>query len=182
MRRRLVPVAIMMALLLCGRAARAAENSFGVGIGYVKAKEVQSTIWFEGDYRFYVGRSFAVAPEVSYWKKSASGLAVSASIRDLAFGVNALMVLRPARGVNVFAGGGGGLHDLTGDLALGALSVSNSVTKGGLDVLGGIDLKAGDAVGFFLAARYDWVLGLAGNRDSRRLDQAKFYGGFRLRF
>jgi hypothetical protein len=180
MKRRLVPVAVMTALLLGGRAAPAAENSFGVGVGYVKAKEVQSTIWFAADYRFHVGRSFAVAPEISYWKKSAAGLAVSASIKDLEFGVNALMVLHPSRGVQVFAGGGGGVHDLTGDLALGTLSVSNSVTKGGLDVLGGIDLKAGDVLSFFLAARYDWVLGLSGARDPRRLDQAKFYGGFRL--
>ena len=32
-----------------------------------------------------------------------------------------------------------------------------------------------------LGARSDWVLGLSGD-DPRRLDQTKFFGGFRVRF
>lgn len=168
--------------MLAGREARASESSLGVGLGYVKAKGVEATILYSGDFRFHLSRGFALAPEVSYWKKSATSGAVTASIKDLQLGVNALVVSHAGRDVELFVGGGGGIHSLTGSLAVGSVSaVSNSTTKGGLDVLGGADFKAGDALSFFLAARYDWVLGLSGE-DTRRLDQAKFYGGFRLRF
>jgi hypothetical protein len=168
--------------MLDGREARASEGSVGIGLGYVKAKNVESTILYSGDFRFHLSRGFALAPEISYWKKSATSAAVTASIKDLQFGVNALMVSHAGRELEIFLGGGGGIHSLTGGLAVGSVSaVSSSATKAGLDALGGVDFKAGDALSFFLAARYDWVLGLSGE-DTRRLDQAKFYGGFRLRF
>lgn len=50
-----------------------------------------------------------------------------------------------------------------------------------MDLQGGIDIGAGDNLSFFLATRYDWVLGIEGE-DSDRLDQYKFVGGFRVRF
>jgi opacity protein-like surface antigen len=182
MRRGLIILATVTAIAAHGRDVHAAESSLGVGLGYVKAKGVESTILYSGDFRFHLSRGFALAPEVSYWKKSATAQVVTASIKDLQFGVNALVVSHAGRDVELFVGGGGGIHSLTGDLAVGSVSaVSNSITKGGLEVLGGVDFKAGDALSFFLAARYDWVLGLSGE-DPRRLDQAKFYGGFRLRF
>ncbi len=182
MRRGLIVLTIATTWLVTGRVARAGETSIGVGLGYVKAKSVDSTLMFIGDFRFAAGRNFALAPEVSYWKKSVTIQAVTASVKDLQFGVNALLLAHPSRDVELFIGGGGGVHDLSGELAVASLSaLSNTTTKGGLDVLGGVDLKAGDSLRFFLTARYDWVLGLSG-ADGRRLDQTKFYGGFRLRF
>ncbi len=182
MKRAVIVLAVMTTILAAGREARARESSLGVGLGYVKAKSVEATILYGGDFRFHLSRGFALAPEISYWKKAATIQAVTASIKDLQFGVNALVVSHAGRDVELFVGGGGGIHSLTGSLAVGSVSaVSNSTTKGGLDVLGGADFKAGDALSFFLAARYDWVLGLSG-ADPRRLDQVKFYGGFRLRF
>jgi hypothetical protein len=182
MKRALIVLVAVTTMLAPGRDARASEGSVGIGLGYVKAKGVESTILYSADFRFHLGRAFALAPGVSYWKKSATAHVVTASIKDLQFGVDALLVSHAGRDVEIFAGGGGGIHSLTGDLAVGSVSAaSSSTTKGGLDVLGGVDFKAGDALSFFLAARYDWVLGLSGE-DTRRLDQAKFYGGFRLRF
>ncbi len=59
--------------------------------------------------------------------------------------------------------------------------MSASTTKGGLDLLAGVEVRASGWLGFFLAARRDWVLHLGG-ADPARLDQTKFYGGFRARF
>jgi opacity protein-like surface antigen len=181
MKRALITISLMTALLLGSPTARAAETSLGIGLGYVKAKQVDATILFTADFRFHLSRRFALAPEVSYWKKSAASIGISAAVKDLQFGVNALMVLHPTRDVRIFGGGGGGLHDVTGSVASSDFSVDNATTKGGLDLLGGIDVKAADALSFFLAARYDWVLNVGG-AEPRSLDQAKFYGGFRVNF
>jgi hypothetical protein len=162
--------------------ARAADSSLGVSLGYVKPKSVDSTLVFSGDFRFHLNHVFALSPEFSYWKKSQSAVAVSSSVEDLQFGVNLVAVLPVGHRVELFVGGGGGLHHVTANLALsGSAGLSDSITEGGVDALGGIDIGAGDNLSFFLEARYDWVLGLEG-ADSERLDQYKFVGGFRVRF
>jgi hypothetical protein len=177
----------MMALLtavvvLGGRQAAATESSLGVELGYVKAKAVDSTLFFAGDYRFHLTDNFGLAPEFSYWKRSQTSLGLSASLEDLQFGVKAVGVYRASRTLELFAAGGGGLHHFTGNAGVsGGTAISDSQTKGGLNVSGGLDLKAGDNLSFFMAARYDWVLGLEGD-DKSRLDQKKFSGGFRVRF
>jgi hypothetical protein len=181
MKRGLIVVVLMTALQLEGPTASASESSLGIGLGYVKAQEIDSTVWFNADFRFHVSRSFAFAPEVGYWKKSVGVLGVNASVRDLQFGVNALVVLHPTRDLVIFGGGGAAVHDIAGDLSVLGISIADSAAKGGLDVLGGIELRAGGALSFFLAARHDWLLSLRGDKP-RRLDQTKFYGGFRLRF
>jgi hypothetical protein len=165
--------------------ARAVDSSLGVSLGYVEAKRVDATLVFSGDFRFHLTKLLALAPEFSYWKKSQSSLTLTSSVEDLQFGVNVVAVLQAGSRIQLFAGGGGGLHHVTGNLAVrgstSASAVSDSVTKGGVDVLGGVDIAAGDTLSFFLSARYDWVLGLEGE-DPRRLDQAKFVGGFRVKF
>src|SRR5438445_8866328 len=134
--KRAVIVLAVMTILAAGREARARESSLGVGVGYVKAKGVESTILYGGDYRFHLSRGFALAPEISYWKKAATIQAVTASIKDLQFGVNALVVSQAGRDVELFVGGGGGIHSLTGSLAVGSVSVvANSAAKRGLDLL-----------------------------------------------
>jgi len=112
--KRAVTVLVIMMILSAGREARASESSVGVGLGYVKAKNVESTILYSGDFRFHLSRGFALAPEISYWKKAATIQAVTASIKDLQFGVNALFVSHAGRDVE----------------AVGSVSaVSNSTTK-----------------------------------------------------
>jgi hypothetical protein len=150
--------------LLAAPEAFAVDSSLGVSLGYVEAKRVDATLVFSGDYRFHLSKVIALAPEFSYWK---------------------VAVLPVGSRVQLFGGGGGGLHHVTGNLAIRgsgtASSVTDSITRGGFDVLAGVDIAAGDTLSFFLSARYDWVLGLEGD-DPRRLDQAKFVGGFRVRF
>jgi hypothetical protein len=184
MRARIGGLALATAILAVVPAARAADSgsSIGVSLGYVKAKNVDSTLVFGGDFQFPLAGVLSLAPEFSYWKKSQSSVDITSSVEDLQFGVNLVAVLRVSRRVGLFAGGGGGLHHVTGNLGItGSTIVSDSTTKGGAAVLGGIEIAAGDSLGFFLSARYDWVLGLSGT-DSSRLDQGKFLGGFRMKF
>jgi hypothetical protein len=184
MRSTLGRLVIAMALLAAAHSAGAADeaSSIGVSLGYVAAKRVDSTLVFGGDFRFHLWSVVFVAPEFSYWKKSQSSATLTASVEDLQFGVNAIAVLPIDRRLVFFAGAGGGVHHITGDVgATGSTLVSNSTTDGGADVQGGFDIAAGDNLGFFLAARYDWVLGLSG-ADSHRLDQYRILGGFRVKF
>jgi hypothetical protein len=181
MKRRLV-ILLAATLALLGREARAGETSLGIDVGYVKPKRIEATLFFNGNFRFHLSRRFALEPEFSYWRKSSSALAVTASLEDLQFGANLLAVVPVGRTVEVFGGGGGGLHQITGNLAAGGNNaVSDSITQGGVDLQAGADVKASGGLSFFLGARYDWVLGLSG-ADPRRLDQMKFFGGFRVRF
>jgi hypothetical protein len=175
---------IATVVLAAAQSARAADyaSSIGVSLGYVQAKGVDSTLVFGGDYRFPLARGLFLAPEFSYWKKSQSSVTLTASVEDLQFGVNAILAVPLSRRLVFFAGGGGGVHRITGDVgATGSTLVSNSNTEGGADVQGGFDVGAGDNLGFFLASRYDWVLGLGG-ADPRRLDQWRVLGGFRVKF
>ena len=183
MRRRLATIAAVVVLLAVGRPALASDPppTLGIGLGYVRAKTVDPTIVFAGDFRFFLARNVALAPEVGYWKKSSRAVGIAASVKDLQFGLNVLGVVRPYRTVELFAGAGGGVHQVGGDLAVGSIQASETITKGGVDVTAGIVFEVADDVGFFLAGRYDWVLGLTGG-SARRLDQYKVYGGFRLRF
>jgi hypothetical protein len=182
MRQKLAVLAVGAALLASGRQAHAVQSSLGVGVGYVKPERIEATLLFTGDFRFHLSKTFALAPEFSYWKKSQTALGVSASLDDLQFGANALAVLHPSRRVEVFGGAGGGLHHLNGAVVVsGSPGASNAVSKGGVDVLGGVDIEANAGLSFYLAARYDWVLGIS-SPNPNRLNQSKFYGGFRVRF
>jgi hypothetical protein len=183
MKRWLVTIAAVATLATWTSEAGAADipSTLGVGVGYAKAKSVDSTILFSADFRFHLGKHVAFSPEVSYWKRSAQDVVVAASVSDLQFGVNLLGVVRPASKVEVFLGGGGGVHQIGGAVSVASLQATETITKGGVDAVGGLTLEVADDLGFFLAARYDWVLGLGGS-DSSRLNQYKFFGGFRLRF
>ena len=127
MKRRLV-ILLAATLALLGREARAGETSLGIDVGYVKPKRIEATLFFNGNFRFHLSRRFALEPEFSYWRKSSSALAVTASLEDLQFGANLLAVVPVGRTVEVFGGGGGGLHQITGNLAAGGNNaVSDSI-------------------------------------------------------
>jgi hypothetical protein len=182
MRRTLIAGLLGVALLASGRAARAGDTSLGIEAGYVDPKAMESTVYFAGDFRFHLSKSFALAPNLSFWKKSPKVLGVTVSVGDFHFGANALWVIHAGRSIEIYAGAGGGFHHVSGDLVIrGGSAISGAVTKPGLDVLGGIDFRAGRSLSFFITARYDWILDLGG-KDPSRLDQTKFGGGFRLRF
>ena len=99
------------------------------------------------------------------------------------------LVLLPARPVRFFAGAGPSVHHIGGDVDYYGFSVaSDSLTRVGLGVLGGLDVEVSRTVAFFLAARYDWVsLETDGPRqrrpaaDLRRLPAAAVAAGGRPR-
>src|SRR5437868_3922498 len=126
MKRRVVTMAVAAMLAASSRGARAADapSTLGIGVGYVKAKSIDATIFFAGDFRFHLGKHFAFSPEVSYWKKSAQDVVVEASVSDLQFGLNLLGVVRPAAKVELFFGGGGGVHQIGGAVAISSLQAS----------------------------------------------------------
>src|SRR5689334_18689685 len=135
MRQRVATLLISGVLAAAGGEARALDSSLGVGLGYVKPKALDATLWFTGDFRFQVFKGVFLAPEFGYWKKSTSVAQVSVSSEDLQFGIDAIFVVHAGRTAELFAGGGGGLHHLTGDLAArGITAVSNSATQPGWNV------------------------------------------------
>jgi hypothetical protein len=163
--------------LVLARSSGADEVSLGLGIGTVTPTDVNSTLWFTGNVRFQIGRFFAIEPELGYWSKSQEVFTVQSSLDDFNFGASALIVL-PIDRVKIFFGGGGSAHHISGRIGVVGLgSASDSTTKGGYQVLGGIDLRIGYRLSLFGTARFDGV-----KLDSgQKLDQTKYYGGLRLR-
>jgi opacity protein-like surface antigen len=162
--------------------ALAAEppSSLGIGLGAVDPEGVETTLWLTANYRFHLSRRFALEPEVGYWKKSEQALGITGSVKDLNFGITALGVFEASRRVDLFVGAGAGIHNITGDIGIaGQGSVSDSITRMGTHVLGGVDLAASNSLRVFLNVRHDLVLV---EDDEPELDQTKFYGGFRFRF
>ena len=151
----------------------------GAGAGQVKPQGVNATVGVAGELRLELGRHFALQPDLGFWKRTETVSGVSVSASDFSFGATALVLLR-ARPVLFFAGAGPSIHRIGGDVGYYGFSVSSdSLTRVGLAVLGGLDVEVSRSVAFFVAARYDWVSLETESPDS--IDQRRLYGGFRLR-
>jgi opacity protein-like surface antigen len=159
--------------------APAADVWLGAGAGQVAPEGVNDTVCVAGEVRLGLGRHFALQPDLGWWKRTETASGVSVSASDFSFGATAL-VLVPVRPVTFFAGGGPSIHYLAGDVGYYGFKVSSdSVTRVGIGVLGGVDVAISRSVAFFVAARYDWVSLETENPDS--VNQRRIYGGFRLR-
>ena len=151
------PVVLAGFVFLAGAPAESADIWLGIGAGQVKPQGVNSTVVLSGELRLGLSRHFALQPDLSYWKRSESVSGVSVSASDFSFGVTAVVLL-PAGRVRFFAGLGPSIHNIGGDVDYYGLSVaSDSLTRIGLGVLGGLDVEISRSVAFFVAARYDWV-------------------------
>ncbi len=159
--------------------AGAGDVWLGAGAGQVAPEGVNDTVCVAGEVRRGLGRHFALQPDLGYWKRTETASGVSVSASDFSFGATALVLL-PVRPVTFFAGGGPSIHYLAGDVGFYGFKVSSdSVTRVGIGVLGGLDVAISRSFAFFVAARYDWVSLETDNPDS--VDQRRLYGGFRLR-
>jgi hypothetical protein len=76
-----------------------------------------------------------------------------------------------ALGATWFAGAGVGVHLVRSEFALGAVSDTDTQLKSALHLIAGLELKLGDALGFFGAVRYDTV---------SDVQQNKVYAGIRF--
>ncbi len=166
-------------LFLAGAPAGAGDVWLGAGAGQVAPEGVNDTVCVAGEVRLGLGRHFALQPDLGYWKRTETASGVSVSASDVSFGATALVLL-PVRPVTFFAGGGPSIHYLAGDVGFYGFKVSSdSVTRVGIGVLGGLDVAISRSVAFFVAARYDWVSLETENPDS--VNQRRLYGGFRLK-
>ncbi|HEX9186700.1 MAG TPA: outer membrane beta-barrel protein [Vicinamibacteria bacterium] len=179
MRSRLVAGVVLAGVLLAGATAGAGETWLGLGAGQVKPEGVNATVNLAGELRLELGEHFALQPDIGYWQRSETVSGVSVKASDFSFGMTALVLL-PAGPVRFFAGAGPAIHRIGGDVDYFGFSVaSDSLTRIGLGVLGGLDVEISRSVAFFVAARYDWVPLETDAPDS--IDQRRVYGGFRLR-
>ncbi len=183
MKRLILAGAALLALAaLPARSTTADDTSLGLGIGRVKPEVESSSLgnatWYTGNLRLKVSRYLALEPEVGYWKRTETVLGVESSLEDLNFGGSGLLILPTSR-VELWAGAGAGGHRIKGKLAGFGASVSETQTKFGWHVLGGIDLKLSDHAAVFGAGRYDKIKGDESKSESD-LDETKFYAGLRL--
>ena len=169
---------VVGALLLAGGPADARDIWLGAGLGQVKPEGVNATLNYEAGLRVEFGRHFAIEPTVGYWKRTETTSGISVSASDFSFGVTALGLV-PVRPVTFYAGAGPLVHKISGDVAYFGYSVaSDSLTRVGLTVLGGLDFPLSSSAAFFFTARYDWVS--LGDVVPDTMHQRRLYGGFRL--
>jgi hypothetical protein len=170
---------VLAGALLAGAPAGAGDVWLGAGAGQVKAEGVNAAVALGAELRLELGKHFALQPDIVYWQRSETVSGVSVKASDFSFGVTALVLL-PVGSVRFFAGAGPSVHSIGGDVDYYGFSVaSDSLTRMGVGVLGGLDVGISRTVAFFLAARYDWVS--LETDDPDNIDQRRIYGGFRLR-
>lgn len=172
-------LAIVSAVGLASAPVQAGEQgSLGIGIGIVKPKDIDSTLWFTANFRIKVTNHLVIEPEAGIWKKTEKAFGVEASLQDLSFGGNVLLV-SGGDPLKIWGGGGLGAHLIKGTLGIGGLgSASETETKLGIHLLGGVDYKVSNTLDLYGAGRYDIVdLG-----DDDNLNELKFYGGLRFKF
>lgn len=166
---------VALFLLFVGTATevRAEEKtSVGLGLGLVDASGIGSTLWLTGNVRFAITDRVVLEPELGYWSKSDSFFGVDVSISDLNFGANALYRI-PKDKVTFHVGGGVGLHHLSGKVGvLDLFEESDSETKIGLQLLGGVEYRASETVDIFGRVRLDLI---------SDVNQTKLYAGVRFR-
>ncbi len=167
--RRILASFVLVAAAGGASPAWAQDRTFGLGVGYVKPSDVDGTIWFTANAQYKVAKDFVVEPELGFWKKTASfpGL-LDVSIRDLDVGANALYTT-VRKSLNISVGAGLGAHLLKG--VLGSTD-SDSSTKLGFHLLGGLVFGHAKSMHFFANARYDLV---------SDINQFKLYGGVRFK-
>ena len=170
---------LLAGALLAGAQAMAGDIWLGVGAGQVKAEGVNAAVALGGELRLELGKHFALQPDIGYWQRTETVSGVSVKASDFSFGVTALVLL-PAGSVRFFVGAGPSVHSIGGDVDYYGFSVaSDSLTRLGVGVLGGVDVGISRTAAFFMAARYDWISLETDDPDS--IDERRIYGGFRLR-
>lgn len=171
MKMRLAVPCMLLSLALAEQAQADDKASLGVGLGLVDASNVGSTLWLTANVRFALSERVSLEPEIGFWSKSDAFLGVDVSIKDFNVGANAVYRI-PKDKVTFHVGGGVGLHNLTGKIGvLDLFEESDSETKLGLQVLGGVEYRASDAVALYGRVRLDLI---------SDVNQTKLYAGIRF--
>ncbi len=148
--------------------------ALGVGVGYVKPEDVDGTFWLVANGRYKFASNLAVEPEIGYWRRSEGvpGL-FEVSLSDFSVGGHVLLLLPAADRLQVFVGGGPGVHFLRGAVGFFGLEASETETKFGVHLLGGVEADVAESLAVFGAGHFDLV---------SEANQFKVYGGLRYKF
>jgi hypothetical protein len=168
----IIPLLATAALAAPSPAAAASRPALGLGLGVVDPEDRDATLWSTINLRFPLGRRLIIEPEVGFWKNGEDFPGGEISEQDLNLGLNLLVDLG-GDDLTFWVGAGVGAHFFETEVEVGDVEVdSETDTEFGLHLLGGIDYVLDGYLGLFAAVRYDIV----------EIDQAKVYGGLRVRF
>jgi opacity protein-like surface antigen len=176
MRRWFLVLAVL--LIVPTRPAQADGGSLGLGVGVSKTDPLPDSLFLTGNFRIPLVSYLQLEPEVGYWKKDYTLAGVDLSAEDLSFGGNAILVI-PVTRLSIWGGGGVGAHRLKGSLGIpGLLTISDSETKLGIHLLGGLDISLSPKLSLFGAGRYNIIQTGSGGKDNTH--ETQFYGGLRI--
>lgn len=169
--------------------------AFGVGVGYVKPERIDWTFWLVANGRYKFSSKLAVELEVGYWRRRFQALypilfsrAIElkvghwwrsesifehSSISDFSVGGHMLLLSQESERLQVFIGGGMGVHFLKDNAGFLGDKSSKTKVKFGVRLLSGIELDVAGSFSVFGAARFDLV---------SEINQFKVYGGLRYKF
>jgi hypothetical protein len=162
---------VMAALAASGALAEANLGLKGAGVelGMVSPQDVDATFGFGifGDFGT-ISPQLALEGYADYWSKSEETFGVEASVRDIALGAKTKWMFNTSHPkVKPFAGAGLGIHFLKGKVVTPTMniggtvipgaSVSDTSTKFGLDVGGGLTAQINERADFVGEMWYGFV-------------------------
>jgi hypothetical protein len=161
----------LLVVLSTGLAYAEGGGGLGLGAGLVKVKDsTGSNLWLTANLRLKVNRSFALEPEVG-WYREKSGVTGSSDKQDVINAGGSALFLIPSEQVELFFGPGLGAHMFRTSIS----SLTSTETKLGYHGVAGVELKASSSLRLFGAVRYEIIPFDGGDRK-----QWKFYAGLRF--
>ncbi len=142
----------------------------GAGVGYVKPENIDATLHISGNVQLAVTDNIITEAEISYWKKSETAFFIEVSVSDASVGGNVLLRL-PAEPLKIYGGAGLGVHFVTGRAEFLGIGASETETKLGIHLLGGLEYGLMERLAVFANGRFDLV---------SDINQFKIYGGVRF--
>lgn len=166
---------VILALVLCAFATTIASaqaniglKGVGFGIGVVDPENIDMTMGL-AVYGFLgtVHPNFGIDTYVGYWKYSEEVVGVEASFRDISVGVRGKYLIHATPTVTPFIGAGVGAHFVTaegtipafdfGGITTPEMSFSDTETKAGFDVGGGVQFDVNERIAIQADAWYTIV-------------------------
>ena len=168
MKRSIQLLTLLLGVLLSTSAMAQADlglKAIGGAIGFVSPENVDGTFQF-GAFADLgtVAPKFRLEPRIDFWSKSQEEFGAKATINDLTFGVRTkyMFEVQDPR-FQPYAGAGLGLHFIHGEVNIPAgggfpaMTVSDSQTKLGLDLGGGLQMPVNPMTNVMAEAWYGFV-------------------------
>lgn len=141
-----------------------------LGLGVVKPQDEDAALgWLARVNMGEVTPNIYLVPGVEYWAKSSSALGTKVSLHDLTVGAEVRYPFGNAD-LKFYAGAGAAMHFVSSKVESGTTETSDSKSRFGADLLGGVQLQASKTVGWFGEAKYRFV---------KDFGSLRFFGGLR---